>query len=71
MFLGASGCESPGYGEEDGFLGFSDVGDGGGLKFAGGVEVGEGGFRELVADGYGGRDFRGCGGGGESDEGFC
>ncbi len=62
MFLGASGGEGAWDGEEDGFLALGEVGDGGGLELAGGVKVGEGGFRELVTDGDGGRD-----GGGESE----
>lgn len=62
VFLGASGGEGAGDGKEDGFLALGEVGDGGGLELAGGVEVGEGGFWELVTDGDGSGD-----GGGESE----
>lgn len=62
VFLGASWGEGAGDGEEDGFLALGEVGDGGGLELASGVEVGEGGFWELVAHGDGGGD-----GGGESE----
>lgn len=61
--MGAGGSEGARDGEEDGFLGFGEVGDGGGLDIAGGVEVGEGGVRELRADGNGGGDWGGGGGG--------
>lgn len=40
MFLGASGGEGAGDSEEDGFFGFGEIGDGCGLEFAVGVEVG-------------------------------
>jgi len=70
VLLGAGGSEGAGDGEEDGLLVLGEVGDGGGLELAGGVEVGERGVWELVADGYGGGDCGfGCGGGGEF-EGF-
>lgn len=70
MLLGAGGGEGAGDGEEDGLLVLGEVGDGGGLELAGGVEVGERGVWELVADGDGGGDCGfGCGGGGEF-EGF-
>lgn len=61
MLLGARRGERAWDGEEDGFLSFCEVGDGGGFDLAGVVQVGEGGFGELVADGDGGGD----GGGGE------
>ncbi|KAF5940656.1 hypothetical protein HYC85_021823 [Camellia sinensis] len=61
VFLGASGGESAGDGEEDGLLVGGEVGDGDGLELVGVVEVGEGGVGELVADGDGG-DFGGGGG---------
>lgn len=63
MFLGAGGSEGARDGEEDGFFGFGEVGDGDGLEVvAGGGEVGEGGVGEGGADGDGGGVFEGCGG---------
>eukprot|EP00268_Persea_americana_P006501 TRINITY_DN12345_c0_g1_i1.p2 TRINITY_DN12345_c0_g1~~TRINITY_DN12345_c0_g1_i1.p2 ORF type:complete len:205 (+),score=39.93 TRINITY_DN12345_c0_g1_i1:425-1039(+) len=68
MLLGAGGGEGAGDGEEDGFLALGEVGDGGGLELAGGVEVGEGGVGEGGADGDGGGDGGGGGGGGKFGE---
>lgn len=64
VLLRAGRGESTGDGEEDGLLPLGEVGDGDGLDVAGGVQVGEGGFGKLFADGDGGGDF---GGGGESE----
>lgn len=70
--MGAGGGEGAGDGEEDCFFIGGEVGNGGGLELAGGVEVGEGGVGELVADGNGGGDGRGFGGEREfCGGGFC
>lgn len=50
MFLGTGGGKCTRNSEENGFLGFGEIGDGGGLEFTGGIEVGESGVRERVAD---------------------
>ncbi|KAL8094830.1 hypothetical protein AgCh_036371 [Apium graveolens] len=57
MFLGTGGSKGAGDSEENGFLGFSEIRDGGGLEFTGGIEVGKSGVGESVTDGNGGRDF--------------
>ncbi|GMN74880.1 hypothetical protein TIFTF001_053255 [Ficus carica] len=59
VLLRAGRGEGTGDGEEDGLLPLGEVRDGDGLDVTGGVEVGEGGLRKLVADGDGGGD---CGG---------
>lgn len=56
-------------GEEDGLLALGEVGDRDGLDVAGIVQVGEGRFGKLVADGDGGGDG-GASGGGRELEGF-
>lgn len=64
MFLRAGGGERPRHREEDYLFVGCQVGDGDRLELVGGVEVGEGGVRELVADRYGGGY---AGDGGESE----
>ncbi|GMN34936.1 hypothetical protein TIFTF001_004999 [Ficus carica] len=54
VLLRASRGEVAGNSEEDGLLPLGEVRDGDGLDVAGGVEVGEGGLRKLVADSDGG-----------------
>ena len=48
------GCEGARDGKENGFLALGEDGDGGGLELAGGVEVGESGFWQLLSDCDGG-----------------
>lgn len=62
--MSAGGSKGSRNGKEDGFLVGSEVGDGDGLDFAGGIQIGEGGVRELISDRDDGGDFRG---GGEID----
>ncbi|KAF7810023.1 Peroxiredoxin-2E-2, chloroplastic [Senna tora] len=54
VLLGTGWGEGTGNGEENGLLFLGEVGDGGGLELAGGIEVGKGGFGELITDGDGG-----------------
>lgn len=61
--MGAGWGEGSRDSKDDGFLAFGEVGDGYGLEFVGGVEVGEGSVGELVADGDGGGGCGGAGGG--------
>lgn len=48
MLLRAGGRKSAGNGEKDGLFAGCEGGDGGGLEFAGGVEVRESGVGELI-----------------------
>lgn len=61
MFLRAGGGERAGNGKKDRFFVRCEVRDGDGMELVGGVEVGEGGFGELVSDGNDGGDFGDCG----------
>ena len=59
--MGAGWREGAGDGEKDGLFAGREGGDGGGLEFAGGVEVRESGVRELVTKRNGGGDGWGFG----------
>ncbi|CAH9117706.1 unnamed protein product [Cuscuta europaea] len=61
MLLGAGGCEGARDGKDDGFFAGSQVKNGNGMEFVGGIEVGQRGIGELITNGDCGGDS--CGGG--------